>query len=174
MGGYRPIILSAQRDFIHRRFAEEPKLTLRRLQQELADRDIKVSYGAIWKFVHAEGLSFKKTALASEQDRPDVARRRLQWKKYQARIDPARLVFITAGSPAGDETWTKTNMAPLRGWCARGSRLIGKAPHGRWRTLTFIVALRCNRIDALKRTFIVSGKRSQDVSLTGQSMEFVS
>jgi transposase len=60
---------------------------------------------------------------------------------YQSRIDPARLIFI-------DETWTKTNMAPLRGWCARGSRLIGKAPHGRWRTFTFIAALRCDRIDA--------------------------
>ena len=70
-----------------------------------------------------------------------MARRRAQWKKYQARIDPARLVFI-------DETWTKTNMAPLRAWCARGSRLIGKALHGRWRTLTFVAALRCDRIDA--------------------------
>jgi len=30
-----------------------------------------------------------------------------------------------------DETWVKTNMAPLRGWCTRGKRLIGKAPHGR-------------------------------------------
>jgi transposase len=39
-------------------------------------------------------------------------------------------------------------MAPLRGWCARGKRLIGKAPHGRWRTLTFIGALRLDRIDA--------------------------
>lgn len=27
-------------------------------------------------------------------------------------------------------------------------RLIGKAPHGRWRTLTFIAALRVDRIDA--------------------------
>jgi len=44
---------------------------------------------------------------------------------YQDRIDPARLVFI-------DETWTKTNMAPLRGWSPRGQRLPGKAPHGRW------------------------------------------
>ncbi|NJM33551.1 MAG: transposase [Rhodomicrobium sp.] len=60
MGGYKPVILSAHRDFIHRRFAEEPNLPLRRLQQELADRNIKISYGAIWKFVHAEGLSFKK------------------------------------------------------------------------------------------------------------------
>jgi transposase len=47
-----------------------------------------------------------------------------------------------------DETWVKTNMAPIRGWCRRGERLIGKAPHGRWRTLTFIAALRVDRIDA--------------------------
>ena len=47
-----------------------------------------------------------------------------------------------------DETWTKTNMAPLRGWGRRGARLIGKAPHGRWRTLTFLAALRLERIDA--------------------------
>ena len=39
-------------------------------------------------------------------------------------------------------------MAPLRGWGPRGKRLIGKAPHGRWRTLTFLAALRCDRIDA--------------------------
>ena len=39
-------------------------------------------------------------------------------------------------------------MAPLRGWGPRGQRLIGKAPHGRWRTLTFLAALRIDRIDA--------------------------
>ncbi len=39
-------------------------------------------------------------------------------------------------------------MAPLRGWKARGERLVGKAPHGRWRTLTFLAALRCDRIEA--------------------------
>src|SRR5476651_1280018 len=36
----------------------------------------------------------KKTLFATEQDRPDVARRRLPWKAYQGRFDPARLVFI--------------------------------------------------------------------------------
>jgi transposase len=30
----------------------------------------------------------------------------------------------------------------------RGERLIGKAPNGRWRTLTFIAALRIDRIEA--------------------------
>src|SRR5436190_643318 len=80
-------------------------------------------------------------ALASEQDRPDVARRRAQWKKYQGRLDPSRLVFI-------DETWAKTNMTRTHGRCARGQRLVAKVPHGRWRTLTFLAALRSDRIDA--------------------------
>lgn len=79
--------------------------------------------------------------VAGERDRPDVARRRAQWIKYQDRIDPSRLVFI-------DETWTKTNMAPLRGWAPRGERLIAKVPHGHWNTTTFLAALRHDRIVA--------------------------
>ncbi len=71
-----------------------------------------------------EAQSQKKTLIAAEQDRPDVARRRAQWTKYRRRIDPSRLVFI-------DETWTKTNMAPLRGWAPRGQRIRAKLPHGR-------------------------------------------
>jgi transposase len=39
-------------------------------------------------------------------------------------------------------------MAPRRGWGPRGQRLIAKAPHGRWRTLTFLAALRCDRLEA--------------------------
>jgi transposase len=39
-------------------------------------------------------------------------------------------------------------MAPLRGWGERGERLIGKSPHGRWRTYTFLAALRSDRVDA--------------------------
>ena len=39
-------------------------------------------------------------------------------------------------------------MAPLRGWSPKGERLLGHAPHGRWRTLTFLAALRCDRITA--------------------------
>jgi transposase len=57
------------------------------------------------------------------------------------KVAAGRLVFI-------DETWIKTNMAPLRGWGPRGRRLRAYAPHGHWKTLTFIAALRCDRIDA--------------------------
>ena len=59
---------------------------------------------------------------------------------------------ISAGSSLSvvfiDETWTKTNMAPLRGWAPRGTRLSAKVPHGRWKTTTFLAALRNARIDA--------------------------
>ena len=70
-----------------------------------------------------------------------MAQRRVRWKTHQGRLDAARLVFI-------DETWAKTNMTRTHGRCARGRRLIAKAPHGHWRTLTFLAALRCDRIDA--------------------------
>lgn len=39
-------------------------------------------------------------------------------------------------------------MAPLRGWGQKGVRLRGFAPHGHWRTLTFLGALRCDRLTA--------------------------
>ncbi len=70
-----------------------------------------------------------------------MARRRAQWKRYQGRVDPTRLVFI-------DETWAKTNMTRTHGRCTRGRRLVARVPHGRWRTLTFLAALRSDRIVA--------------------------
>jgi transposase len=89
---------------------------------------------------------------ASEQDRPDIARRRAWWKKYQARIDPRRLVFI-------DETWAKTNMARTHGRALRGQRLVDKVPHGHWKTLTFLAALRC---DAITAPFVLDGPINGD------------
>jgi len=47
-----------------------------------------------------------------------------------------------------DETWTKTNMTPLRGRSRRGERLIAKAPFGHWNTSTFLAGLRHDRIVA--------------------------
>ncbi len=39
-------------------------------------------------------------------------------------------------------------MAPLRGWAPRGERLPAKVPYGHWNTMTFIAALRHDRIEA--------------------------
>ena len=81
------------------------------------------------------GSASKKTALAREQERPDVARKRERWKARQGSIDPKRLVFI-------DETWASTNMARTRGRAPRGERLRAAIPHGHWKTTTFVAGLR--------------------------------
>lgn len=39
-------------------------------------------------------------------------------------------------------------MAPLRGWAPLGERLQTKVPHGHWKTMTFLAALRHDRVDA--------------------------
>ena len=141
MGGHKPKAISgAHREWLLQRI-KDGDFTIRGLVAELGERGLKTNYGSVWEFVHAEKLSFKKSVVAGERDRPDVARRRAQWTKYQKNVDPERLVFI-------DETWTRTDMAPLRGWAPRGQRLVGKVPHGRWKTMTFLAALRHDRIDA--------------------------
>lgn len=39
-------------------------------------------------------------------------------------------------------------MTPLYGWAPCGERLPGYAPFGHWKTMTFVAALRCDRIEA--------------------------
>src|ERR1035438_6493028 len=73
----------------------------------------------------------KKSLRAAEQARPDVARARRRWIREQGMLNPSRLVFI-------DETGASTKMVRLNGRCPRGVRLIGHAPHGHWKTITFV------------------------------------
>ncbi|MDX3810571.1 MAG: IS630 family transposase [Bosea sp. (in: a-proteobacteria)] len=141
MGGHRKRILEPYRAFIAERINQTPHLSLHGLKEELAARGVKVSHDTVWQFLRREGLRFKKTLFALEQARADIARQRQRWRSWQTGLDPRRLVFI-------DETWIKTNMAPLRGWGPRGKRLRGFAPHGHWRTLTFLGALRYDRLAA--------------------------
>ena len=72
------------------------------------------SYGSVWRLVHDAGISFKKNAVRQRAGTSRRGKAAGAWKKYQGRLDPARLVFI-------DETWAKTNMTRLRGW-ARAAR----------------------------------------------------
>jgi transposase len=83
----------------------------------------------------------KKTVLADEQQRPDVAAARQRWKAGQHLLDPEHLVFL-------DETWAKTNMVRSHGRCLKGRRLAGSAPFGHWRTTTFVAGLRHDGIIA--------------------------
>jgi transposase len=50
-------------------------------------------------------------------------------------MDAERFVFL-------DETAATTAMTRLRGWGARGERLVDTAPRGHWKTTTFVAGLR--------------------------------
>ncbi|MDE2464267.1 MAG: IS630 family transposase [Alphaproteobacteria bacterium] len=147
MGGHRKPILDPHRDFIIQRIEAIPHLTLHRLKDELALRGVKVSHDTIWTFMRRHGLRFKKSLFGLEQARADIRVWRQRWRARQANLDPRRLVFL-------DETWIKTNMAPLRGWGPKGKRIRAFAPHGHWRTLTFLGALRHDRMTA---PFVLDG-----------------
>src|SRR5882762_8735676 len=92
----------------------------------------------------------KKSLRAAEQERADVALARRRWMREQGMFDPARLVFI-------DETAANTKMVRTSGRCARGERLVGRVPHGHWKTVTFVGALRC---DAMTAPCVIDGAMS--------------
>ena len=59
VGGHKVSVLSGRhRDWLVDRAKTD--FTLRGLVAELAERGVKVDYVQVWRFVHAEGLSFKK------------------------------------------------------------------------------------------------------------------
>ena len=104
-----------------------------------------------------EKSASKKTAHASEQERPDVQAARAVWRKRQAwpAAHPERIgkiVFI-------DETGINTKMARLRGRCLRGRRMVASIPHGHWKTMTFIAGLRC---DGLTAPWVIDGAMNGD------------
>ena len=85
-----------------------------------------------------------------------MAAARQRWKEAQASLDPSRLVFI-------DETGTSTNMVRLRGRCRRGERLIGRIPHGHWKTTTFVAGL---RRDAITAPFVIDCPMNGEIFTT--------
>jgi transposase len=76
-----------------------------------------------------------------------VARARRRWIRRQGFLDTTALVFL-------DETATSTNMVRLWGRCPRGERLIGRVPHGNWKTITLVAGL---RLDGMVAPLVIDG-----------------
>lgn len=104
---------------------------------------------------HTRSDTQKKSIRAAEQTREDIAAARTEWCALQQQLRPEQLVFL-------DETWTKTNMTPLRGRAPRGQRRLGAAPFGHWKTSTFLAGLRHNGIVA---SLVIDGALHGEASL---------
>src|SRR3984957_13761483 len=141
-GGYKGYALAAHEELVRELVAEQPDITLAELKAVLATEKVMAGQSSISRFLHHLNLRFKKKSLrAAEQDRPDVAAARKALQKRQPRLDPKRLVFI-------DETSVSTTITRLYGRAPQGERLVQKVLHGNWKTLTFIAALRHDRVTA--------------------------
>jgi len=108
-------------------------------------RNSTVGRTSVWRFYDRHRITFKKTLHAAEQDRPDVAAARAELK--------ADNVFT------GENGWfllmrpsVTTKMVRHSGRCPRGERLVASVPHGHWKTLTFIAAL---RVDGLTAPYVI-------------------
>lgn len=84
-----------------------------------------------------------------------MAQKRTAWRFWQAHLDPRRLVFL-------DETGASTKMARTHGRAACGQRVVDRAPHGHWKTTTFLGALRAEGMTA---PLVVDGPINGDVFL---------
>jgi transposase len=89
----------------------------------------------------------KKTLHAAEQDGPDVAAARAELRADQPNMKPGRCVFL-------DETSVNTKMTRHYGRAPVGQRLVAKIPHGHWKTLTLVAAL---RTDGMTAPFVIDG-----------------
>jgi transposase len=82
-----------------------------------------------------------------------VALHRSRWRVWQRFMDSERFVFL-------DETAASSRMTRLRGWNARGERLVDAAPWGHWKTTTFVAGLTANGIIA---PFVLDGPMTGDL-----------
>ena len=141
IGGYRPKkLIGSWRLWLLER-CRGGDFTLRGLVAELAERGLKVDYRVVWAFVHAEQLSHKKDA---DRQRTGPPRCRAPACAVAALSPSDRSVAPGVHRRDLDQA----NMAPLRGWAPRGERLKAKVPHRRWKTMTFLAALRLDRVEA--------------------------
>jgi transposase len=102
-GGRRHAKLDPHRAFLLGRVAEKADITMPELSAELATASgTKADPASLSRWLIRNGYRFKKTLLASEQDRPDVKGAREEWtttRQLRMRLEPHRLARSLAKRP---------------------------------------------------------------------------
>jgi transposase len=81
-----------------------------------------------------------------------VAEARTQWRKEQPDLE-GRLIFL-------DETGARTDMVRRHAWADVGTRALGHAPGGHWKTTTFLAGLTAKGLIA---PFVLDGPMDRAV-----------
>ncbi|WP_165972869.1 IS630 family transposase [Martelella mediterranea] len=130
----------------------QPDITMPELAKHLFEtHQMKAAPAEFSRFLCRCGFSYKKTLLASECERADIAEARRTWRQSRQpkmREQPGRLVFIDGERDPWLSNAVTTKMTRLRGRSRKGDHLRAHAPFGHWGTHTFIAALRCDGLSA--------------------------
>jgi transposase len=134
--GPQPSLDAAALQRLRQLVAQQPDALLDELAQQLGCGRMTV-----WRALRKLKITRKKkTVYADEQQRPDVRRKRREFRRELAALDPARLVFV-------DEAGATTAMARVYGRAPAGERVRGSVP-GRWESLTLISGMRLGGVVA--------------------------
>ena len=157
-GGHRASKLMPHLDFLEAARSEKSDITLQALcDRLLSERGVEADTSMMSRFFRRIGITLKKrpSSRASRIARTSAA---IANDGEPIRASSILGAWSSSTRPGQrprrdldkdqDETWTKTNMTRLRGWAPKGERLVDKVPHGRWKTATFLAALRNDRIEA--------------------------
>jgi transposase len=110
---------------------QEPDATLEQLRQR---GGFSCSLKTLWYALDHLGLTRKKKSLYDDQrDRPDVQKKRRQFRREVRQIETKKLVFV-------DETGVTTTMTPAYARAPRGQRAVDSTPAS-WETVTVIAGL---------------------------------
>jgi transposase len=130
-GGQRPALSRRDQQRLRSLVQKQNDATLKQLKQR---GGFSCTLTTIWNTLRRLDLTYKKKTLhAEDRGRPDVQKKRRQFRRKVRRIKAKRLIFV-------DETGVNTAMTPTHAWAPRGERAIGQVPAS-WGTLTFIAAL---------------------------------
>lgn len=134
--GPRPTLDGAGLERLRQRVHDQPDALLDELAQQLG-----CSRTIVWRALRKLRITRKKkTVYADEQQRPDVQRKRQEFRQELAALAPERLVFV-------DEVGATTAMARVYGRAPAGERVRGGVP-GRWESLTLISGMRLGEVVA--------------------------
>ena len=153
-GGRQPRIEGEDAERLEEIVAESPDATLEELAEKLG---IDVDPSVMHRTLERLGITRKKkVSHASERDSGPVQKKRAEWKREAADIDPNRYVFI-------DQMGVNTKMARRYGRAPRGERVVGTVPHKHWNSLTVLSGM---RLDGSTPTMIYEGGTKTDRMVT--------
>ena len=130
-GGPPPALGPADLERLAALVRQDPDATLAQLQER---GGFSCSLKTLWYALDDLGLTLKKKSLhATQRDRPDVKKKRREFRRDVAAIEPEKLVFV-------DETGATTTMTPTYARSPRGERAVDAVPAS-WETVTLTAAL---------------------------------